>query len=152
MIGLLFIVLMVFSCGTAVLLGGRDGRWVASLYVLAVIGTHFARRTGDSWDSPHIPVLIVDAALLVGLLAVTLNSRRYWTIWITGLHLLTVASHAQAWAVGTFSYRAYFVMESVWSPIKLIILLIGVLLDWEMGRDSARRRSQRPSIDRKRSG
>lgn len=138
MIGTIFLALVAISCGTAALLGGRDGRWVASLYLLAIVGTHYAREAVPSWASPHLPVFIVDLALLVGLVAVALNSRRYWTIWIAGLHILTVTSHASVWFVGTFDPRVYFVLESVWSPFKLVILLVGVLMDWGQVRDSKR--------------
>ncbi|WP_242146956.1 hypothetical protein [Sphingomonas sp. BAUL-RG-20F-R05-02] len=130
MIGAIFLALAVACCGTAALLGGRDGRWVALLYGLAIVGTHYARLAVPTWASPHLPVFLVDLSLLVGLMAVALNSNRYWTIWIAGLHVLTVTSHASVWFVGSFDARAYFVMESVWSPVKLVILLLGVLLDW----------------------
>lgn len=135
MIGMIFLLLVAISCGAAVTIGGRDGRRVALLYLLAIIGTHYARAAVPSWASPHVPVLVVDLALLGGLVAVALNSRRYWTIWIAGLHLLTVASHASVWFVGSFDARAYFVLESVWAPVKLVILLLGVLLDWGRERE-----------------
>lgn len=130
MIGTMFLILVAVSCGAAALLGGRDGRSVALLYVLALVGTHYARAAQQSWASPHLPVFMVDLALLTGLIAVAMASRRYWTIWLAGLHLLTVASHGSVWFLGSFDARAYFVLESVWSPVKLIVLLIGVLLDW----------------------
>lgn len=136
MIGIIFIALAAVSCGAAASLGGRDGRWVAFLYVLAIIGTHYARMVEPSWASPHLPVFLVDLALLVGLVTVALGSRRYWTIWIAGLHVLTVASHASVFFIGSFDARAYFVMESVWSPVKLVILLVGVLMDWGRDRDA----------------
>lgn len=139
MIGIIFLALVAVSCGTAALLGGRDGRWVAFLYLLAIVGTHYARRAVPSWASPHVPVFFVDLALLVGLVVVAMNSRRYWTIWIAGLHVLTVASHASVWFIGSFDARAYFVMESVWAPVKLVILLIGVLMDWSRAHERGRR-------------
>lgn len=129
MIGTIFLALVAISCGTAALLGSRDGRWIAFLYVLAIVGTHYARTLERSWAAPHVPVFVVDLALLIGLVAVALNSRRYWTIWMAGLHLLTVTSHVSVWYVGVFNPRAYFVMESLWAPIKLVVLLLGVLLD-----------------------
>lgn len=141
MIGLIFLMLVAASCGTAALLGGRDGRWIAFLYVLAIIGTHFARVARPSWASPHLPVFLVDLALLIGLVAVAMNSRRYWPIWIAGLHVLTVTSHASVWVVGSFDARAYFVLESVWAPVKLVILLIGVLLDWDRDGEAGRQPS-----------
>lgn len=136
MIGVLFLALVALSCGTATLIGGKDGRWIAFLYLLAIVGTHYARLAEPSWRNPHVPVFLVDTALLAGLVMVALTSRRYWPIWIAGLHLLTVASHASVWFAGAFNYRVYFVMESVWSPMKLVVLLLGVLMDQRRERDA----------------
>lgn len=140
MIGIIFLALVAVSCGAAAVLGGRDGRRVAFLYVLAIIGTHYARLVEPSWASPHLPVFLVDLTLLMGLVTVALSSQRYWTIWIAGLHVLTVASHASVFFIGSFDARAYFVMESVWSPVKLVILLVGVLMDWGRGHETRQSR------------
>jgi hypothetical protein len=133
---------MLLSCGVAALLGGREGKCIAGLYITAAFGTYFIRLIWPSWNHPHLQVFIIDTLLLLGLLAVTLNSRKYWPIWITGLHVLTVLAFFQALVAGVFGYRIYFALESVWSVPKLVILLIGVILDREAAyeRHSDKRR------------
>ncbi|TPG18619.1 hypothetical protein EAH87_11050 [Sphingomonas koreensis] len=131
----LFIALTIISCATAALLGGKDGRWIAFLYVSAVAATRVAYGYDSTWNNPQIPTMVIDIALLFGLMTVTLNSRHYWPIWITGLHLLTVAAHFEAMLAGSYGYRIYFLMESVWSLPKLVVLLVGVILDWEADRE-----------------
>lgn len=143
MIAPLFIALTIVSCGTAALLGGKDGRWIAFLYVIAVAATRVAFGINSHWSHPQIPVMMIDIALLIGLLAVTLNSRRYWPIWITAFHVLTVAAHFEALLVPAYGYRVYFLMESVWSVPKLIVLLFGVILDWEADRERTHRSRRR---------
>jgi hypothetical protein len=138
MIALLFRLLVVLSCGTAATLGGKDGRWIALSYIVAVVATHFAAPPGTSWDTAQTLVFAVDFALLAALFMIALNSDRYWPIWIAGFHLLTVASHVAAMVAQDFHYRIYFLMASVWSLPKLLVLLIGVLLDWEAGRERDR--------------
>jgi len=133
MISILFISLMLLSCGTAALLGGREGKCIAGLYIAAAFGTYFVRLIWPSWVHPHLQVFLVDLLLLIGLLTVTFTSRKYWPIWITGLHLLSVLAFFQAMVAGQFGYRIYFALESVWSLPKLVILLVGVLFDWEAG-------------------
>ncbi|TPG42378.1 hypothetical protein EAH79_00240 [Sphingomonas koreensis] len=143
---ILFNTLTIISCAIAALLGGKDGRWIAFLYVSAVVATRIAFGYDSIWSHPQIPTMIIDIALLIGLLAVTLNSRHYWPIWITGFHVLTVAAHFEAMLAGSYGYRIYFLMESVWSLPKLVVLLIGVIMDWEADRERgfrARPRRQR---------
>lgn len=146
MISILFISLMLLSCGTAALLGGKEGKCIAGLYLAAAFGTYFVRLIWPSWANPHLQVFLVDLLLLIGLTVVTFNSRKYWPIWITGLHLLSVLAFFQAMVAGRFGYRIYFALESVWSIPKLVILMVGVLLDWEAGHEkrAKRYRSNRP--------
>src|SRR3546814_9480487 len=98
---------MAVSLGTAAAIGGREGRRVAALYLLAALATWGARFLWPLWNHPHLQVFIIDTALLVGLYIVTINSHRYWPIWFTGLHLLTVLSHFQALVAGIFGARLY---------------------------------------------
>lgn len=137
---ILFATLLAVSLLAAATLGGSEGRWITCLYLLAMIGTHYARQMQPLWAQPQTPVFIVDAALLVGLVVVALNSDRYWPIWIAGFHLLTVAAYFEALAVPGYGYRIYFILESFWSLPKLLVLLIGVLLDWERDRERRRRK------------
>lgn len=142
-ITLLFAALMAVSLGTAAVIGGREGRRVAALYLLAALATWGARYLWPLWNQPNLQVFIIDTALLVGLYIVTINSHRYWPIWFTGLHLLTVLSHLQALVAGIFGARLYFALESVWSLPKLLVLLIGVILDWEYRHERGRHHRRR---------
>ncbi|MGN6373959.1 MAG: hypothetical protein ACTHMG_00220 [Sphingomonas sp.] len=134
------IALIVLSCTVAFAFGRWEGKWIATFYVAAIVATHYARVIRPSWVSPNLPVAVVDVLLLVALYGVAINSRRYWPIWMTAFHVLTVAAHAQAWIVPAFPHKWYFVMESFWAIPKLLVLLIGVILDWEHERPGARRR------------
>src|SRR3546814_14303325 len=96
---------MAVSLGTAAAIGGREGRRVAALYLLAALATWGARFLWPLWNHPHLQVFIIDTALLVGLYIVTINSHRYWPIWFTGLHLLTVLSPFQAIEIGRAACR-----------------------------------------------
>jgi len=140
LIVILFATLLVVSLLIAATLGGHEGRWITCLYLLAMIGTHYARRFQPLWAEPQTPVFVVDTLLLVGLVVVALNSDRYWPIWLAGLHVLTVAAYFEALVVSDYGYRVYFILESFWSLPKLLILLVGVLLDWERGRERGRRK------------
>lgn len=131
----LFAVLVVAACGTAVGLGGNTGRWTALLYVTACLSTTAVYFINWNWARPNYLVAGVDTALLIGLYTVALRSRRYWPLWLCGLHLLTVCAHLSAIGAPQFAYRVYFVLEAGWSLPKMGVLLIGVLADWRRDRD-----------------
>lgn len=131
----LFAILVLCACGTAAALGGSAGRWTALLYVSACLATNFAQYFNWNWAKPNHLVFAIDGALLVGLYVVALNSRRYWPLWLVGLHLLTVSAHVSAMIAPSFLWRVYFVLEVVWSLPKMGVLLIGVLADWRLDRE-----------------
>ncbi len=132
---ILFTSLAVIACGTAALLGGPAGRWTAFLYLSACAATFGVSYVDWIWATPNYPVFAIDTALLVGLYAVALGSRRYWPLWLTGLHLLTVLAHVSAMLAPGYFFRLYFVLEVIWSLPKMAVLLIGVLIDWRRDRD-----------------
>src|SRR3546814_19829646 len=87
---------MAVSLGTAAAIGGREGRRVAALYLMAALATWGARFLWPLWNHPHLQGFIIDTALLVGLYIVPIYHHRYWPIWFAGPHLLTVLSHCKA--------------------------------------------------------
>ena len=150
----LFAALVAIACGTAALLGGPAGRWTAFLYVSACLATTAASFVDWRWARPNYLVFVIDGALLVGLYVVALHSRRYWPLWLVGLHLLTVCAHLSAMLAPSYFFRVYFVLEVGWSLPKMGVLLLGVLIDWRRDRDgrSAGRTASRPARARRGSG
>jgi hypothetical protein len=146
----LFATLVAVACGTAALLGGTAGRWTALLYVTAYVSTTGASYVDWRWASPNYLVFAIDTVLLLGLYVVALRSRRYWPIWLAGLHVLTVCAHFSAMLAPALAFRVYFILEVVWSLPKMGVLLLGVLIDWRRDRD--RRGGDGPRRDRSRRG
>lgn len=128
-IPLLFWLLMVICCGYATLFGGKDGRWASGMIIAAAILTVPAILVGRSWQEPEWAVFLVDLALLIGLYALMVRSRRYWPIWMTGFHLVAVTSHLSAVAAPDFAREIYRAVETVWALPVLICMLIGVAKD-----------------------
>jgi hypothetical protein len=130
-----FVALVASACGVAALLGGAEGRWTAFLYTAALLTTRAADEYDRTWGTINVPIAVIDTALLVGFYVVALNSRRWWPLWITALQLLTVSAHLSAWLAPRYVFRAYFALAVIWSLPKMVILLIGVLVDWRRDHD-----------------
>lgn len=132
-IGLLFWLLALLCCGHAIVFGGRDGRWAVALIIAATLLTAPAILVGEAWGQTQLAILAVDTALLAGLYALMLASRRFWPIWMTGFHLVSVATHLATLVAPSFTPAVYRGLESMWSIPVLLSLLIGVELDRRAG-------------------
>ncbi|MEA3040561.1 MAG: hypothetical protein QOC65_50 [Sphingomonadales bacterium] len=128
-IGLLYWLLALLCCTYAIVFGGRDGRWAGFLFLIASGLTIPAGRLGKAWGETELLVLGVDLSFLVGLYVLMLTSRRYWPIWMVGLHLVAVVTHLSTMLTPDFTPRIYRAMESFWAIPVLLSLLIGVELD-----------------------
>lgn len=129
MIGLIFWLLTLLACAYAALAGGREGRWVVGLIIGASILTIPASRSGAHFGQLELWVFAVDCALLVGLYAVALTSRRWWPIWMTGFHLIAVLSHLSTTVAHGFVANIYFAAATFWALPMSISMVAGIALD-----------------------
>lgn len=133
LVALSFWILTLLCCGFAALFGGRSGRAIATIYIVAVAATALATRDPKAWADPHLPALAVDLALLAGLSWVALRSDRWFPLWFTGFHLVAVASHLASILAPGFAPKLYFLLQSMWSVPMLLTLVIGITLDRRAG-------------------
>lgn len=129
LVALSFWILTLLCCGFAAAFGGRPGRAIALIYVLAVAATSLATRDPKAWADPHLPAFAVDLALLGGLLWVALRADRWFPVWFTGFHLVAVVSHLASIVAPGFAPKLYFLLQSLWSVPMLLTLVIGITLD-----------------------
>lgn len=128
-IGLLFWMLALISCGYAVAFGGKPGRWAAFLIVAASILTVVAAHMGRAWGQLETARFVVDVMLLVALYVLMVLSRRFWPIWMTGFHLIAVTTHVSVIIAPGVTPQIYRALESLWAIPVLLALLAGVELD-----------------------
>ncbi|GAA0677275.1 hypothetical protein FHT00_002511 [Sphingomonas insulae] len=91
---MLFNLLLFGACGYAFWAGGAPERWTAAVFVLGGIATSvlpFQQRL--SYHSVFWPLLSVDAAMLVVLIGIALRANRFWPLYVSALHLITIAIH-----------------------------------------------------------
>lgn len=129
----LFWALTFLCCGFAALFGGRAGRRIATITIMAVLATSLVTLDERSWLEPQIPALLVDATLFVGLCWIALRSDRWFPIWYAGLQLVAVASHFGSILAPGFAPKLYFLLQSVWALPMYVALIAGVILDRRAG-------------------
>jgi hypothetical protein len=120
--------LVVLCSLYAALAGGSTGRIGAALNVGATVATYFAREFGP-WTELHIPVLLIDLALLAALYALALKSRVYWPIWAAGFHLITVGVHGATLIAPEFRSSVYYYVNGMWAVFVQMAMVWGITLD-----------------------
>lgn len=125
--------------------GGSPERWIASMLMCAAWGSWLVVSSGgDSFRTIELGVAVIDAALLVGMLMVTVHADRYWTLWITAFQIIQLLAHVPEILVPELLPEIYGLIISVWSYPMLLILLAGT---WRHRQRINRFGSDRPWSD-----
>ncbi len=121
-----FIAIFAATSSYAIVAGGRDERIGACVIAGGIVATHFAIRTLDfRFQGMETGVLIVDVIVLAGLLALALFSDRYWPLWITAFHAISVYTHLAA-ATGVHSVALiYASVAAFWIYPMMAVLVLG---------------------------
>jgi len=130
---MVFWALAVLCCGYGAYFGGREGRRVTALYLCAVLLTIPAQMLQQSWGGEIWPVVLVDTLLLAGLYWISMRTDRFWPLWVTGFHMITMTAHLAALLAPTFPARIYFGLTTIWTIPLLLVILVGVTLDRQAG-------------------
>ena len=116
-------VLLVACCGYAFALGGAPER-IGALTILigTVLTVVAASRPAVRFHSVEGGILLVDIVTLIALLALSLHSRRFWPLWVTGLQALTVACHvAKMTSVGVIPWVYASVIAFSGFPMLMLV-------------------------------
>src|ERR1700712_4461788 len=84
-------VVFLTVCGAALWRGGADERAAAIAMLIAWLVTVVVY--GRQGGTPEGGMLGVDCVLLIVLMAIALQSDRYWPMFAAGFHLLSVVVH-----------------------------------------------------------
>ncbi len=107
--------------------GGRAERQAAAMYVAAAVATALVRsRSPDRYLHLQVGVMVVDAALLLGLCLIVLREDRWWPIASAALQLVTMLGHVAKIIDPTIGRMAYFSTVVGSSVPSLILLIIGI--------------------------
>jgi hypothetical protein len=129
----LFWALAILCCGYGAYFGGRDGRLVAALYMGGVLLSIPAYFLQQSWGGAIWPVIVIDLLFLVGIYWISMRTNRFWPLWVTGFHMITMTAHLAALLAPSFPARIYFGLTTIWTIPLLLVILVGVTLDRQAG-------------------
>jgi hypothetical protein len=123
------------SCGVAIRWGGLDERLASLGFVLATLASQIWTKT--NYAHTETIVLMIDAALLVGLVILALRSDRFWPMWAAAFQLVGTTVHfASMTETGDYAW-AYAVGLIFWSYPVLIALGVGTWLEGRHRRSQA---------------
>jgi hypothetical protein len=71
-------------------------------------------------------LLFSDGAVLLALVWLALTSVRYWPMWATSFHAVTVMTHVAALLIPNSVPKAYLMLQGFWVYPMFIAILLGV--------------------------
>ena len=124
---LMFITMLAACCGFALWQGRNSERWTAAALLLGAIASPLVQTSGF-WE-PENGILVVDGLLLVYLLALALNSDRYWPLWAAGFQIVGTLIHVARFVDSSIWHSAYATAQVFWSYPVLLALGMGTWLE-----------------------
>lgn len=138
-----FWLLLVASCGYALVRGGRDERLAALVFVAATITSVLAHSPlHQRYLGIEQSDLVIDSLVLLATVAIALRSDRFWPLWVAGLQLTIAMSHLMKALRPDLMPLAYAAAERFWSYPTLLILLVGA---WRQHRRRVGRDERLPA-------
>lgn len=135
MLGFFSLLILFASVAVAIVWGGRDERLTAAAFVAA---TFLTWLLDSQYGDTQLDVLVVDVALLAGLVTLALTSDRFWPLYATAFQLIGTMVHvASMTETGDFAW-AYAVGLIFWSYAVIASLMVGTWLEarWRRSKPS----------------
>lgn len=148
---LVFAAVLFGTCLYAFRRGGAPERWTAALLLLAALASYLLPHVpGYTYVHVEWQRVAIDGALLAGLIAVSLTADRFWPLYLTAFHALTVTTHGVR-AYDPAVLPIVYTRVAAWLAYPgLLLLAIGVArhrrrvlagareFDWTFQRQAAR--------------
>ncbi len=130
-----FWIILPCLIAAAFLRGGAAERAVAVLYGAAAVASFLpATRAVGSWAHVETWIMLVDVALLAGLLLLVAGYGRWWIILAASLQTLSTLAHLARLMDPGFDRVAYSLMEGASSYPTLALLAYAI---WRSSRRSS---------------
>jgi hypothetical protein len=124
---LLFLTMLLGTCGMAFWKGRNGEKWTAAmLMVAAVASSVFETRL---FYGTETGVLIVDLMLLAYLLVLALQSDRFWPLWAAGFQIVGTSIHLASIVDSEIWPAAYATAQVFWAYPVLLALGVGTWLE-----------------------
>lgn len=144
---IVFNVIQLAACLYALRRGGAPERWTAWLMAGAAVATALQPyRVGRSFYGVEWPVLMIDTAMLLGLVALAARADRFWPLWIAALQLIAIGIHGVRAIDATILPRVYNRAESRIAYGMIVLLVIGTWRHWRRKAAGAEDRDWSPLV------
>lgn len=120
-----YFAVLALVCGYAFFRGRGDERFAATVCAAASVASVIAMAPlTQRYSQVEVGVLLIDALTLIAFTLLALRSDRFWPLWIAGLQLTTLVSHALKAVQLDLMPHAYAAAARFWVyPIFLIIVV-----------------------------
>lgn len=141
----IFIILLISSCGYALWRGHRDERIVAIVNIVATLATVLAiSPLNVRYKGVESGLFLIDLLVLGSFVFVALRSHRFWPLWVAGLQLTSSTAHLMKAIDEHLLPVAYAAAAALWSYPILIILAVAT---WRGGRSRQdREMARKPAV------
>lgn len=127
----------IVVCGLAIRFGDKPARRIGAImlggWVVSLIVFKNSPRFADTG------LMLIDGAVAVLFVWVSLSSRRLWTVVVSAFQLLAMASHLATVIDHRVTINTYKLSLAVWSYGILLVLAVAV---WRHWRDQRRTRAE----------
>jgi len=125
---ILFNLLLLGSCGYAILRGGAPERITGWLLLAATVLTPLAAHgLSMRYVQAEVGIFVVDLALLAALVVVALKADRFWPLVLAAMQLDTTAVHILKMVDADLIRITYALMIAMWSYPMQIILAVATV-------------------------
>ncbi|MDB5708663.1 MAG: hypothetical protein JWL96_733 [Sphingomonas bacterium] len=124
---IVFNILLLGTCGYAILRGGMPERLTGWLFMAAAGLTLATGWRTAMFQEVEISLFSIDLALLAGLVIIALKADRLWPMFLAALQLDSAAIHVLKLFDADMIRITYALMVAIWSYPMLLILAIGTL-------------------------
>ncbi len=117
-------------CIYAFVFGGRTERLGALLMIVATAATmalmifRVPLRATQA-ETLATAVFVVDLALLVGFVLLSIGTTKFWPLWAAGFHLASIFTHLADMIDPTLLPRAYILFQPFWAYPMFLALAVG---------------------------
>jgi len=121
----IFQLLHTLCCAYALIWGGKPERLAGAMLFTAAMATVLVEISSHyfNYRDVELATLLIDAALLAGLVSLALKANRYWPIWISALHASTVTTHLVKFMNPVLLPTVYHIAAAVMA-IPMAMLLV----------------------------
>lgn len=129
------LVMAILICGVAMWRGDRAARWVGAVCLAGWLGSILVYR-GNAYNADY-GVLAIDAVSLVAFVWISMRTRRIWTVIVSAITALMVASHISVMIDLRVTLGTLIIGTAMWSYGVLACIAFGTWAGW---RESRRQR------------